>query len=355
MQKAALGKLLPCRAFLVSAVAFGGTLLPTIAHDAAPPAAAPVEMTPNNAMQNDPTAFMLKASQSYGLPLKGDQTWHLKVTFNIFDEQGKSADQGVFEEFYVNPSKFKETDSVAGFSQVTYGSDKGRMRAGIPRLPYPLMAQLPGLFVNPLPLPMQISQGDLATEQRVINGASCLCISIKSRPRTPDEQAHLVATYCFDAKTNSLRTSILNPQFQGPLTIIQNRLVSFQSRFLPGDLEIDREGKVALTAHLVTIEPVGASDDAVFVPSPDATPLEIKILAEKPDFQDGKATIPAGFSQGMVLTRVAPIYPPIARAARVQGTVVLQAVIDKDGHVSDLQVISGPPLLLQVAMDAVKQ
>lgn len=49
-----------------------------------------------------------------------------------------------------------------------------------------------------------------------------------------------------------------------------------------------------------------------------------------------------------------PIYPPLARQARIQGNVVLHAIIDKDGRVGELQVISGHPLLVQAALEAVK-
>ena len=49
-----------------------------------------------------------------------------------------------------------------------------------------------------------------------------------------------------------------------------------------------------------------------------------------------------------------PIYPPIAKAARVSGTVVLQATISKTGTIENLRVISGPAMLQQAALDAVK-
>jgi len=55
------------------------------------------------------------------------------------------------------------------------------------------------------------------------------------------------------------------------------------------------------------------------------------------------------------LYRPAPIYPAIARAARVEGTVVLQAVISKAGTIENLRVASGPAMLQQAALDAVKQ
>jgi len=68
-----------------------------------------------------------------------------------------------------------------------------------------------------------------------------------------------------------------------------------------------------------------------------------------------KVTISAGVSQGMLLQKTVPLYPPIAKAARVQGTVVLQATISKTGTIENLTVVSGPAMLQQAAMDAVKQ
>jgi protein TonB len=56
----------------------------------------------------------------------------------------------------------------------------------------------------------------------------------------------------------------------------------------------------------------------------------------------------------MILQKTTPMYPPIAKAARVSGTVVLQATISKSGTIQNLRVISGPAMLTQSAMDAVK-
>jgi TonB family protein len=52
---------------------------------------------------------------------------------------------------------------------------------------------------------------------------------------------------------------------------------------------------------------------------------------------------------------VAPVYPDLARQAGVQGAVRLNIVIDKQGHISNISVISGHPLLIPAALDAVKQ
>jgi protein TonB len=56
-----------------------------------------------------------------------------------------------------------------------------------------------------------------------------------------------------------------------------------------------------------------------------------------------------------LINKVTPQYPPIAKTAHVSGTVVLHAVISKEGTIQELQYVSGPPLLMKAAMDAVKE
>jgi periplasmic protein TonB len=50
-----------------------------------------------------------------------------------------------------------------------------------------------------------------------------------------------------------------------------------------------------------------------------------------------------------------PVYPPEAKKAKIQGTVVLDVVISKEGNIENLRVISGPQELQQSALDAVRQ
>ena len=59
--------------------------------------------------------------------------------------------------------------------------------------------------------------------------------------------------------------------------------------------------------------------------------------------------------EGNLIFRVQPVYPPLARQARVQGTVLLRAIISREGRIENLQVISGHPLLVQAAIDAVSR
>jgi protein TonB len=62
-----------------------------------------------------------------------------------------------------------------------------------------------------------------------------------------------------------------------------------------------------------------------------------------------------GVTQGLLIRQVKPQYPVMARETRVEGDVLLSAVIDKDGAVSDVRAISGPALLIPPALQAVRQ
>jgi protein TonB len=68
-----------------------------------------------------------------------------------------------------------------------------------------------------------------------------------------------------------------------------------------------------------------------------------------------RVRVSAGVTEGLLIHKVQPAYPPLARSARIQGQVVLQAVIGKDGTIQGLHAVSGHPMLTPAAIDAVKQ
>ena len=68
-----------------------------------------------------------------------------------------------------------------------------------------------------------------------------------------------------------------------------------------------------------------------------------------------RVRVSQGVSEGNLISQMKPPYPPMAKMARVQGAVVLQALISKQGTIQNLRVVSGHPMLVQAALDAVKQ
>jgi len=81
-------------------------------------------------------------------------------------------------------------------------------------------------------------------------------------------------------------------------------------------------------------------------------------VAVVPKFQPvvpQRVRISQGVTAGMLIHKTQPSYPILARSARIQGTVILKAIIDKDGNIQDLQLVSGHPLLVPAAIAAVKE
>jgi periplasmic protein TonB len=145
---------------------------------------------------------------------------------------------------------------------------------------------------------------------------------------------------------------------------------------------------------IVKVKPQVHLMDAGKLVAPKVIPKEVKIIkeeAEQPDAMGAMGGVPGGVPGGqmggviggviggvggappppkptqqrirqggavqaaMLVNRVQPQYPPLARQTRISGTVRLHAIISKDGSVQQLEVLSGHPLLVQAALDAVRQ
>jgi protein TonB len=68
-----------------------------------------------------------------------------------------------------------------------------------------------------------------------------------------------------------------------------------------------------------------------------------------------RVRISQGVTQGLLIHKIEPVYPKIALMARITGVVQLHAIIGRDGNIKELEAISGHPMLIPAAIDAVKQ
>jgi TonB family protein len=111
--------------------------------------------------------------------------------------------------------------------------------------------------------------------------------------------------------------------------------------------------------HYGHVEGMGDNIDLTFVEVGADGDYRLKLgpsgLFSPAPIVGGPLKVAVGVMQGSVLTKVEPIYPPIAKAAHVQGVVVLRATISKQGTIESLSLISGPPMLVQNAINAVRQ
>jgi protein TonB len=280
---------------------------------------------------------MLLAAQSNGLMGDDLPAWHLKASFTEFGDDGSVSDAGTYEEFWVSPTKFRRTFTGRGFTQTNYGTRNGDVRTGLREALPALLEQTRWEFATPLPSVDLVGKGSFEVQEIQTSGISFECLRSKgTMPVNPGW------TYCVGADKPFLRiTSSVNEQIQ------HNRILVFHGHFIAGDLQFILAGKRRLTAHLESIEQLEPVDDALFTPPVDAVPVHVAV--------PNVVNISAALATGMLLKKVAPAYPSFARNQGITGTVVLEALIGKDGHIRDLKVVSGPSELRDASLEAVQQ
>ncbi len=159
------------------------------------------------------------------------------------------------------------------------------------------------------------------------------------RPLPQPAVEHTAAT---SSRPSLLTPRVFRPSFAPQQVPLTSALIS------------DDPGPVAMTIGNAP-EPGWSTNVGVFlsppaVPAPIARPvIEPSKTPEKPHLMGGDVM------QARLIHKVVPAYPEIARRARVSGTVRLVGVIAKDGTIEQLQVVSGNPLLVPSAVNAVRQ
>lgn len=178
------------------------------------------------------------------------------------------------------------------------------------------------------------------------------------KPAVAPQQQQTAVNTPQQAATNATAPTQAQAQEQAPATTetdhertqteMMNRQLSSPSR-IPSDLKMlaGREPPPSSGFASSGLEGVGGSGAAGNVFSGSNGP-KVKIAAPS------RLSISAGVAGGLLVQKTAPAYPQMAREARVSGTVVIQATISKTGTIENLHVVSGPTMLRQPALDAVK-
>jgi periplasmic protein TonB len=157
------------------------------------------------------------------------------------------------------------------------------------------------------------------------------------------------------------------PPGRAPTQALQSQPRASHENREPDDKMFREPSRIPLKTSLVRDEPVSAEGppsmegvvpggipngvtNTVITDIARATP-PVMLKVSPPT----KLRVSSGVAAGMLVHTVKPQYPALAVQARIQGTVVLQAVIGKDGTIRELRLVSGHPMLAPAAIEAVKQ
>lgn len=139
--------------------------------------------------------------------------------------------------------------------------------------------------------------------------------------------------------TRVARTNSTHPEMQGAVLTIPTRFPPHP--FIPAE----PEPPIDINAATAELGSNSGGDHNPFGPS--QRPIV------RPQVT-GPVRVPSSLVEGLLIQKTLPTYPPIAVVSRIEGTVVLQASISRSGTIENVQVISGPIMLQQAALNAVQ-
>jgi TonB family protein len=289
----------------------------------------------------DPRAILSAAAPFYDFSDPTLKPWHLKATYQLYDEKGNPSEQGTFEYWWASPKVHRASWSRPGVSEsiwFTDGDKEATVKTGGP-LDY-FERGVESNLLSPLPSPEAI---DPAKTRLILNnfktdGLRLPCISESSIKGEEPSNFRMLNTDCFDSVLPILR---LEFSAEGIVSTIYNNFVKFQGKYLARAIQIMGGDQKLFTASVDSIGLLDPADPAL-VPPKDA------LL--KPD----TANLNENLASGSLAKKQVPIYPTLAKAQRIQGSVLVEATIGVDGKIKDSRVILSPsPLLSASSLEAI--
>jgi len=294
-------------------------------------------------LPSDPREIFAAAAPFYDFSSPDMKPWHLKASYQLYDEKGKPGEQGTYEFWWASPQVIRSTWTRPGatYSQWHMADGAGAHQETGERIGY--FEKELGLYIlSPLPLKlfMDPARFRLDRETLPVGKVKLPCFSINPPMQKPAKlQVAQYGSFCFDTHLPIL---LLTFRFSSVTTEF-HKIVEFQNKYLPRAINVFYEKRELLSATVDTIELMDPSDPALKPPQDTTVVKAIK-----------KMQIGAGVMAGMLVRKQQPVYPEGAKSAGISGNVLLEATIGKDGKIHDLRVIlSSSSLLSDSAMEAV--
>jgi TonB family protein len=254
--------------------------------------------------------------------------WHLRMSFQLYDLKGKPKETGTIEEWWVAPGKYRRVVDSPSYHRETPSTDT--QPTGDDRTGY-LVDFLLKQITNPVPVYKTTDRLTVKDTTRDFGKVKlpCMMIGINNKP------APSSPTFCSEPGKPILRAVFDN----NDMALIRNRLGTYQQTHVALEDGVMLGPFIAISGSVDKLE--------------DYDPATNPIKTTESDAERTK--IPQLVLSGKIVKKVTPVYPMDAKNNRIAGTVLLHAIIGKDGHIQNLTVISSPyPSLAASATDAVK-
>lgn len=323
------------RRHLVIALPLIASFASSLAQNSAPPVAE---------LPKDPRALLAAAKPMYGYNDSALKAWHLIGTYQIFDDVGNPAQQGRYEFWWKEPGVYGSTWSRAGGTRSEWHTGDGNalQQSEGDRLFY-FEHAIEKLVISPVPDLSSLDQGgfEIKRDEMSIGKLKLPCVEIRAHARSDGKLPFLPGVqpggYCFDPHIPVVRIEHLFDSVH----VGFNQLTKRQNHVIPREISVTDGRRKLLTFSVETIGDLAGAE--TMKQSSDGVP-----------FLSSERSLPN--DEGKLAKKIPPVYPQAAKAERISGTVILDAMIGTDGRVTDVRVLSSPsPLLTSASKDAVAQ
>jgi hypothetical protein len=304
-----------------------------VAMGAPGPQTAPPGTTP---LPRNPSEVLQLAQDINGLALPVGKPWHVKLTYDQFDEDGDNVHSGTYEEFYVGPKKYRRIYTGDTLTQTDIATESGLYRLGDQRWPSAVELKVREEALDPL---YRAGRNTKDTKPDKLDwqvGAVKLpCVVLRrTGPITISDNG--LTKFCFDPGTVMLRYT----RGRGWDETTYNNIVVFEGRYIARDVTVTDGGKPSLKIHVEKVEVISHIDESLFAPpSGRASPLGGRIAMTGDVLMDEYGLYERG----------------IGRHGNVTGTVHVKFVVGKDGRVIEADALDGPPELRKDALSAIHE
>lgn len=288
-----------------------------------------------------PRDRLLTASTHSQLDAPGLKPWHLKLDVTLYDLHGNNPVTGTIELW--NADNGNRTVFTFGDAKrvVLNDGDKHYVTHSGPEVPAFADGVLDAVL-RPGPSEEDLKASNPENQKENFGKVQLDCVMLsESIPHKGLIALGLFPTYCMDPGVPVLRASF---NF-GSFTVLRNNISEFQGHDVARSLLFIQGQKTRVAeATVTTLETFTPAADQF---APDASMKSAAALL---------ARVGGGVMAGHIVTKVQPVYPASARQEHIGGTVVLRAIIGRDGHIRYLRPVSSPSTDLALAsIDAVRQ
>jgi len=290
---------------------------------------------------SDPRAYVQGLVAANDLDQPSFKPWKLRVSYTLHDALGKQVvSQGTVEETWAGLNQTHIVIDSPSYHTADAPKTANREAKLVEELLQTIVHPITALPVN----------GDVTVHADTRKfGITLDCQQIDNRIATTPSQTRVFpfATFCDDPRTHAPRVVMY-----GAETVLRNGLGLFRGVYVGLDVSIGYNGKDIISGHVESLRGVDLAAEAAATPAvPGAGPASVTPAFAPETGQH----LEKGVAAGMIAHKEQPIYPEEAKIGHISGTVVVAAIIGKDGSIASLDVMASPdPSLSKAALKAVQ-